>query len=72
MGGKQGGGKMGEAKWTVEDQTQQSNFGYGGNEVGHERWTAAMDNCNVNRPTATVLDYFWLVLVQRRMTTSAI
>jgi hypothetical protein len=39
-------------------QTQQSNYGYGGNKGGREHLTAAMDDCIVNRPIATVLDEF--------------
>ena len=39
-------------------QTQQSNYGYGGNKGRREHLTAAMDDCIVNRPIATVLDEF--------------
>ena len=39
-------------------QTQQSNYRYGGNKGGRERLTAAMDDCIVNRPIATMSDEF--------------
>ncbi len=56
MGGKQGGGRQGRksGKWRM--QTQQPNYGYKDNKGGRERLTAAMDNCIVNCPIATVLD----------------
>ncbi len=37
---------------------QQSNYGYGGNEGGRERLTAAMDDCIVNCPITTMSDEF--------------
>jgi hypothetical protein len=39
-------------------QTQQSNYGYRGNEDEGEHLMAAMGNCIVNCPIATVLDEF--------------
>ena len=41
-------------------QTQQSNYGYRGNEDEGEHLMAAMGNCIVNCPIATVLDEFFV------------